>query len=125
MPPRFPEYLDPSIKRGVWTADEDAKLREMQGTEEFHNNRSRMATMLPGRTGQQARQHWKRVLDPSIKRGVWTPDEDAKLREMQGTEEFHNNRSLIATMLPGRTYDQVFRRWKRLLDPKIIRKKEE
>ncbi len=34
-----------------------------------------VSRMLDGRTGDQCRQRWCGVLDPSIRRGEWTADE--------------------------------------------------
>ena len=36
-----------------------------------------IAAQLPGRIGKQCRERWFNHLDPDIKKGDWTPDEDA------------------------------------------------
>ena len=41
------------------------------------------ASHLPGRIGKQCRERWFNHLDPDIKKGDWTPDEDAVLFETQ------------------------------------------
>ena len=42
-----------------------------------------IAAQLPGRIGKQCRERWFNHLDPDIKKGDWTPDEDAVLFETQ------------------------------------------
>lgn len=36
----------------------------------------------PGRTDVQCRERWCNVLDPSLDKGQWTPEEDARLLEL-------------------------------------------
>lgn len=35
-----------------------------------------VASRLPGRIGKQCRERWFNHLDPSIKKGEWSPEED-------------------------------------------------
>ena len=66
-----------------FTKEEDAALKaavEAYGTEDW----SLIASRLDGRNGQDCRLRWTYSVDPTIKRGRWTPAEDAKVREGVG-----------------------------------------
>ena len=44
---------------------------------------SEIAAQIPGRIGKQCRERWFNHLDPTIKKGGWTPEEDKILEEQQ------------------------------------------
>jgi hypothetical protein len=71
--------------RGPWTPLEDAKMIElvqsMGGAGKI--KWSTVADSLPGRVGKQCRERWFNHLDPSVKKGDWTPEEDDIIFEMQ------------------------------------------
>ena len=97
---RWLRYLKPGLKKGLWTSEEDATIREM--VENMGSNKwSRIAKRLPGRNGRQCRIRWSYDLDPSIKRGAWTAEEDKILLTLQ--KSFGNKWTIIAKSLPGRT----------------------
>jgi len=60
---------------GPWSASEDEQLVELVG-QYGGKHWARIASMLPGRTGKQCRERWCNNLDPSLKKGAWTPEED-------------------------------------------------
>lgn len=79
-------------KRGVkttWTQKEDEILRvivEKIGPKEWH----KIAEMFnqengdnSNRNGKQCRNRWMNSIDPQIKKGQWTPEEDLVLLERQ------------------------------------------
>jgi len=68
--------------------------------------------MITGRTSKQCRERWFNHLDPSIKRGNYTAEEDRLILEEQA--RIGNRWSIISAMLPGRTEDAVKIRWKTL-----------
>ena len=90
---RWRYSVDPTIRRGKWTVEEDGMLRQgvaQHGAKEW-------ARWVPGhmngRTAPQCRERWVNSLDPN-KRAVieapWTAEEDAALVEaveLLGTEE--------------------------------------
>jgi hypothetical protein len=75
-------------------------------------NWAAVADHVPGRTSKQCRERWFNHLDPNIKRGGHTEDEDNIILAQQ--TKIGNRWSLISAMLPGRTEDAVKIRWKTL-----------
>jgi hypothetical protein len=109
---RWVAYVDPSIKTGRWTAEEDAKLTG--AVTELGNDWVRVAALVPGRTNFHCRHRWLDSLDPDIGKGKWTPEEDAPLTE--AVRKHGNNWAEVAAMVPGRTKNQCRRRWVDSLD---------
>ena len=64
---------------------------------------------MPGRIGKQCRERWFNPLDPTIKKGEWTTDEDRVLYEAQ--KQFGNRWCEILKILPGRTENSLKNRW--------------
>ena len=80
--PHYSHSRDPNPVKGAWQPDEDARVIELVsklGAKKW----STIAAHLPGRIGKQCRERWFNHLDPDIKKGDWTPDEDAVLFETQ------------------------------------------
>jgi hypothetical protein len=124
---RWCNVLDPSIaltagSTGAWTEDEDIKLKkavQMHGGK----NWAAIAAMVPGRTVNQCKSRWHNNLDPSVaptgvRTCTWTDDEDLKLKAAVQTHG-GKNWNAIATMVPGRTHKQCYKRWYNVLDPSI------
>merc|ERR1712072_246491 len=103
-----------------WSAGEDTRLvalvAEMASSEEGSvRNWAEVADRITGRTTKQCRERWFNHLDPSIKRGNYTAEEDKLIMEQQAM--IGNRWSVISGMLPGRTEDAVKIRWKTLTRP--------
>ncbi|TMW67971.1 hypothetical protein Poli38472_007643 [Pythium oligandrum] len=102
----------------AWTHAEAEKLRAVVGA---HGAKDWffIASQLPGRTDLQCRQHWFRVLQPSITkgRGSWTPEEDKILCERVKT--IGTKWTEIAQDLPGRLGKQCRDRYMNHIDPSI------
>lgn len=98
--------MDPSIRRGKWTATEDDFLRcavELYGPQ----NWSTIQKYVPGRTDVQCRERWVNVLDPRLNAAPFTPEEDELLRQcvsLVGVGRW----STVSAMLGTRTDNQVF-----------------
>lgn len=105
---RWRHKVNPNIRRDKWTAEEDAKLIELVKT--FGVGRwAEIARNCDGRTDQQCMGRWRRHLDPSIKRDSWSPEEDAKLRQLHA--QYGTSWSRISKCLKGRTSQQCRARW--------------
>ncbi|CAO3572845.1 unnamed protein product [Mortierella alpina] len=64
---------------------------------------------IPGRTGVQAQARWSEALDPQVKKGKWSAEEDALL--LRGVQASHKCWIWIADGIPGRTQRQCRTRW--------------
>lgn len=107
--------------RRVWTPEEDAKLRTLVaewGDQRGKNSHwDKISESMPGRTGKDCRKRWFHSLDPTLKRGRWTEDEDRILQEAY--KELGPLWNRIAQLIPGRTDDQCSKRYNDVLDPRV------
>lgn len=65
------------------------------------------------RNGRQCRERWYNHVDPSLRKGEWTPEEDMYILEQQ--QLIGNKWSEIARGLNGRTENSVKNRWKSMV----------
>lgn len=102
---RWQKTLDPNIRRGRWTAEEDKMLTFAVGAYGV-GNWVKIQQHVPGRTDVQCRERWVNILSPNVKSGPWTAEEDRKLRE--ATERHGLGKwAQIAQELFPRTDNQV------------------
>ncbi len=103
-----PQKSDKYMYKGPWRPAETALLAKL--VQEHGPYRwSEIARHIPGRTGKQARERWKNHLDPTLKKGKWTAEEDAII-----TANFQligKKWSTIARLLPGRSDNDVKNRF--------------
>ena len=91
-----------------WTDEEDELIA--QGVKSMGDRAwTLISRTLNDRTGKQCRDRWKNVLNPGVKKGNWTEDEDRILFETQ--KKVGNFWAAIAKRLPGRTDLQVKNRF--------------
>ena len=104
-----------------WTADEDKRLIEAVQLHGGRNWKAIAREVNPCRTLDQCSQHWFRVLNPDIRKGKWSEDEDKMLMSIIrdiGTGSWKD----IAARMKGRTDIQVRYRYARLC--KAMRERE-
>ncbi|XP_015449745.1 snRNA-activating protein complex subunit 4 [Pteropus alecto] len=107
---RWTKSLDPSLKKGFWAPEEDAKLLRAvakYGEQDWFKIRAE----VPGRSDAQCRDRYLRRLHFSLKKGRWNPKEEEKLTELI---EKHGvgHWAKIASELPHRSGSQCLSKWK-------------
>uniref|UniRef100_A0A8C3V7X9 snRNA-activating protein complex subunit 4 n=1 Tax=Catharus ustulatus TaxID=91951 RepID=A0A8C3V7X9_CATUS len=115
---RWTKSVDPSLKKGAWTAEEDAMLvaavRKHKG-----KNWYKIRTEVPGRSDAQCRDRYLKVLHWNLKKGRWSLEEEEKLIELV---EKHGlgHWSKIASDLVHRTGSQCLSKWKLMVGSKVL-----
>lgn len=99
-------------RRGPWSEEEDVLLRVLV-TNNDKVNWSEVAQKIVGRSPKQCRERWFQNLDPSIRKDLWTVQEDCTLIAKQ--IEVGNKWAQIATYLPGRRENAVKTRYKAIM----------
>ncbi|XP_057859399.1 uncharacterized protein LOC131068221 [Cryptomeria japonica] len=119
---RWQKVLNPNLVKGYWTKEEDEKLTEL--VEMFGTKRwAAVARSIPGRIGKQCRERWYNHLDPSIKKGAWTKEEERILARSH--LKLGNKWAVISKLLPGRSENAVKNHWNTSLKRKAARKSSE
>jgi hypothetical protein len=75
---RWTKILQPGLIKGPWTVEEDKKLVEWVKTHGA-TKWSLCADYIKGRNGKQCRERWFNSLNPKVKKGNWSAEEDYKI----------------------------------------------
>ncbi|XP_035798522.2 snRNA-activating protein complex subunit 4-like isoform X2 [Amphiprion ocellaris] len=100
----FQRFVSDSLRRGSWTPSEDVLLRELVEKMRIGNfiPYTQMSYFMEGRDPAQLIYRWNQVLDPSLRRGPWTKEEDQLL--LRAVSRYgEKNWWKIRLEVPGRT----------------------
>ncbi|CAL1376022.1 unnamed protein product [Linum trigynum] len=96
---------DEKVKKGPWTAEEDAKLVDYI-TNKGHTNWKSLPKLAGlNRCGKSCRLRWTNYLRPDIKRGKFSEEEERLIINLHSV--LGNKWSRIATHLSGRTDNEI------------------
>ncbi|WVQ83834.1 hypothetical protein IAT38_005978 [Cryptococcus sp. DSM 104549] len=111
--------------RRTWTEEEDQAL--IDAVRRFGSTRGRDSawteiSMAVGsnRTNKDCRKRWFHSLDPLLRKGKWSSQEDEALKRLHG--QLGSQWKKIALQIPGRKDDQCSKRWYDVLDPDLTPK---
>lgn len=99
--------IRPGIIKGSWKKDEDARILDLVSL--YGKAWSKISKILETRNGKQIRDRYINVLDPDIRKGKFTEEEDTTLIDL-----YHQHGpkwAAIAKYYPNRTADMVKNRF--------------
>merc|ERR1719281_2192530 len=117
----------PRISKGTWSSSEDASLLRLVEQHKPNFNWKNIAEKIEGRNPKQCRERWTLNLDPTIRRGPWTAEEDALVVELllkHGREYDLIAKELAARSKSERTKGQIKTRYRTVLqqqNPELMR----
>ncbi|NXL84041.1 SNPC4 protein, partial [Alectura lathami] len=115
---RWTKSVDPSLKKGPWTPEEDAMLLaavKKYGERDWYKIR----TEVPGRSDAQCRDRYLKALHYDVKKGRWTLEEEQQLIDLVQKHGL-GHWSKIASELPHRTRSQCLSKWKLMIGCKVL-----
>ncbi|CAH8376890.1 unnamed protein product [Eruca vesicaria subsp. sativa] len=107
------------VKRGPWSPEEDAKLRDY--IEKYGNGGNWISLPLKAglrRCGKSCRLRWLNYLRPNIKHGDFSEEEDRIIFSLFAA--IGSRWSIIAAHLPGRTDNDIKNYWNTKLRKKLM-----
>ncbi|XP_041926413.1 snRNA-activating protein complex subunit 4 [Alosa sapidissima] len=117
---RWGQVLDPSIKKGPWSKDEDELL--LKAVEKYGvPNWWRIRFDVPGRTDSQVRDRYLDCLSDDVKKGPWTREEVNML--IRAVNKYGVGKwAKIASEIPNRIDSQCLQKWKQINKRMIARR---
>jgi hypothetical protein len=107
--------IRPGIVKGSWKKDEDLKIIDL--VLKFGKSWSKISKHLGTRNGKQIRDRFINVLDPEIRKGKFTDDEDKKLVLL--FKQYGPRWATIAKYYPNRTADMIKNRFHSSIKKKL------
>ncbi|GER50038.1 myb domain protein 36 [Striga asiatica] len=108
-----------NVKKGPWSPEEDAKLKEF--IDKFGTGGNWIALPQKAglkRCGKSCRLRWLNYLRPNIKHGEFSDEEDRIICTLYAT--IGSRWSIIAAQLPGRTDNDIKNYWNTKLKKKLL-----
>jgi len=99
--------IRPGIVKGSWTQEEDNQILGLVNV--YGKNWSKIAKSMRSRNGKQIRDRFINILDPEIKKGKFTDEEDEKLIQLY--MENGPRWAYISGFFPNRTADMIKNRF--------------
>ncbi|KAE8806290.1 Transcription factor RAX2 [Hordeum vulgare] len=108
-----------NVKKGPWSPEEDAKLKEFMDKHGTGGNWIALPQKAGlRRCGKSCRLRWLNYLRPNIKHGEFTEHEDRVICSMYAS--IGSRWSIIASQLPGRTDNDIKNYWNTKLKKKLL-----
>ncbi|XP_065855224.1 transcription factor MYB97-like [Euphorbia lathyris] len=98
-----------NLKKGPWTAEEDAVLVEYVRKHGEGNWNAVQRHSGLARCGKSCRLRWANHLRPNLKKGSFSPNEERLIVELHA--KFGNKWARMASLLPGRTDNEIKNYW--------------
>ncbi|NXB71174.1 SNPC4 protein, partial [Donacobius atricapilla] len=115
---RWTKSVDPSLKKGPWTPEEDGML--MAAVKKYREKDwYKVRTEVPGRSDAQCRDRYLKVLHQDVKKGRWSSEEEELLIELVQKHGL-GRWSKIASELPHRTGSQCQSKWSLMIGSKVL-----
>ena len=108
--------IRPGIIKGSWKKEEDQDILRL--VHKYGKAWSKISKMLNTRNGKQIRDRFINVLDPEIRKGKFTEEEDQKLVDL--FQKFGPKWATISKFYPNRTADMIKNRFHSSIKKKLF-----
>ncbi|EIW61871.1 uncharacterized protein TRAVEDRAFT_70116 [Trametes versicolor FP-101664 SS1] len=113
---RYLRTLDPTLRRGPWTPDEDERVK--QAVAVCGHVWVDVATYVEGRNNEQCRDRYQEYLNPAVAKGKWTEEQDAALLKAVEQVGMGKWKEVSQVLNAGRTDNMCRMRYGVLTRPK-------